>query len=149
MINKSAIRNRIGILPYFTVNCTVVVCTSVPLAAVIVMVEVVVGCGNANPPPQPINTAAALIEASRSRAKITRWGQCSRSLRGMAKNRSANPDEPTGQSGTVREFAAFRVVVWMVRTELAAPLPGVIDVGEKLAVAPVGSPDALRITELP
>jgi len=116
--------------------------------AVIVMVEVVAGCGNANPPPQPINTAAALIEASMSRARITRRDHCLRSLLGIAKNSSASAGEPNGQSGTVREFAALRVTVWMVRTELEVPLPGITDEGEKLAVAPAGNPVALRLTEL-
>jgi hypothetical protein len=118
------------------------------LAAVIVIVEVVVGCGNANPPPQPINTAAALIDASMSATKITRRDHCSRSRLGIAKNSSASAGDPNGQSGAVREFAAFRATVWIVRTELAAPLPGITDEGEKLAVAPAGSPDAVRLTEL-
>ena len=83
-----------------------------------------------------------------STTRITRRDHCSRSLLGIAKNRSASADETNGQSGVVREFAALRAPVSIVRTELAVPLPGMTDEGEKLAVAPAGSPDALRLTGL-
>jgi hypothetical protein len=38
--------------------------------------------------------------------------------------------------------------VWMVSVELADVLPGVIDAGEKVGVAPVGSPMAASVTGL-
>jgi hypothetical protein len=65
--------------------------------------------------------------------------------RKLIKASTGRVNGPRGFRGVV--FMAM-AVVWMVRVEVADVLPGVTDAGEKVAVAPVGSPMAASVTGL-
>ena len=52
----------------------------------------------------------------------------------------------SGQLAPCRSSLAVVAAVWMVNCEVADELPGLTDAGKKVAVAPVGSPLAVRVT---
>jgi hypothetical protein len=54
----------------------------------------------------------------------------------------------SGQRGFFGGVLAAMAAVWMVSVEDPDVLPGVMEVGEKVAVAPVGSPLAASVTGL-
>lgn len=85
-------------------------------------------------------------EANSSRAIVI---QRRRFLMGR-KNRpmSASTGAASGHCGFFSGVAVATAEVWMVSVEDPDVLPGVIEVGEKLAVAPVGRPLAASVTTL-
>ena len=61
---------------------------------------------------------------------------------------SASTGAASGHCGFFSGVAVATAEVWMVSVEVADELPGVIEVGAKVAVAPVGRPLAASVTGL-
>ena len=93
-------------------------------------------------PLQPESAATAPSETTRRRQRL------SRVRRALLRSSRTVKRARTGQAktGTRRPAAALATgAVWMVRVDVAEVLPGVTVDWEKVAVAPGGSPVAVRV----
>lgn len=98
----------------------------------------------AKPPPHPVNARAELSEAASSTTGTIH-------LRRMRRGNNRSPERATTgtPAGQGKDRCADAVNgAAMVRVELMALEPGVTDAGEKVAVAPVGKLDAVKVTAL-
>ena len=103
--------------------------------------------------PQPLRPSTADRDRTiRASATVSR-GTCRSRLRTdfiPAKGSSRNP-RATGAKGLAEEGFSLRavwLVVWMMRVTEVAALPAGRVAGEKTAVAPVGNPDAVKVSGL-
>ena len=102
--------------------------------------------GSAKPPPHPVIAVAAPREASSSKTSVIQRRPrlaAANSRPSMGSPATAN-SQPEAEPAVVATGAA----VWMLSVEVADELPGVIEAGLKVAVAPTGNPFAARMTAL-
>jgi hypothetical protein len=102
--------------------------------------------GNAKPPPHPERVAIPPSEASSRTVSVIHRLPCLL----VAKSRPASESRVVASDQPDRLPAGLIAVdaVWILNCEVADELPGVIEGGEKVAVAPGGSPLAANITGL-
>ena len=134
-----------GRLRQFTVSENVVECCSEPDVALTVMVYVA-DCGGGEPPPElppphPLRTPNAITQTTISGRRWT----SRRLFQPMQHTRAASA--PIGSSGPAgRWIAAIDTFVVTFSEVEATPVDGVTVCGEKMHVAPAGSPEQLNET---
>lgn len=118
-------------------------CVSLPLVPVMVNVYACKGWMNLNPPLQPLSAVSVPSEASNSMASVIHRR---RRLPGTKNNPTAARTGAASGHAELRAVCGVVVLVCTVRVEAPPSDPGVTLDGEKLPVAPAGSPLTVNAT---